>query len=70
MHITGVRICTHGHLRREHLGVQTLETSMFDEHFLYVHHTELTKIEPKINWLCALGNLETWIEYFLYGHGL
>ena len=39
--------------------------------FLYAgHHTELTKIEPKINWFCALGNFETWIKCFLYGHGL
>ena len=50
------------------LGVRNFDTSMW--FFLYGHHVGVTKIEPKINWLCALGNLETWIQFFLYGHGL
>jgi hypothetical protein len=37
---------------------------------LYGNHYGETKIEPKINWLCVLGNLETSIKVVLYGHTL
>jgi hypothetical protein len=36
----------------------------------YGNHYGETKIEPKINWLCVLGNLETSIKVVLYGHTL
>ena len=50
------------------MGVRNLDTSIFI--ILSGHHSRVTKIEPEIYWLCALGNLETWIEIFLSGHGL
>jgi hypothetical protein len=38
------------------LGVQNVDTSIL--YFLIGNHTRVTKIEPKIKWLCALGNLD------------
>jgi hypothetical protein len=33
-----------------------VKTSIF--YFLIGNHTRVTKIKPKVNWLCALGNLD------------
>lgn len=31
--------------------------------FLSGHYSQLTNIEARFIWLCALGNLETWIDF-------
>ncbi len=55
---------THHRLQGGSFGVQNFDTSIALL-FIVGHHTRESKITPKINWLCALGTLETWIYIFL-----